>query len=214
MDKFIAAYEGKAADDLFICRTNGVAYQIDRSFVIDYGGEYYDKCLSYEDQEIALKINDGRINLVSDHFGSGRVLDIGIGSGEFVKKRPNTFGFDVNPVAVEWLWAKNLYGTPDQFSVFSFWDVLEHVETPDEYLRHVPIHGKLFASLPIFDDLSDIPYSRHYRPGEHLYYWTDVGFQSWMAAHGFKCLEKRDFETQAGRDSILSYAFKRIIRTC
>ena len=51
--------------------------------------------------------------------------------------------------------------------------------------------------------------SKHYRPGEHLYYFTELGFAQWMARHGFELLEVSNFETKAGRDSILSFAFRR-----
>jgi hypothetical protein len=48
---------------------------------------------------------------------SGKVLDVGIGSGQFVETRPDTWGYDVNPEGIAWLkaggrWA-NLY---DPFS--------------------------------------------------------------------------------------------------
>jgi len=213
MDRFIATYKGKADDDLMLCYERGVAYQIDRSFIVSYDDEYYNKCLSYEDQAIALAINKGRIELVAEHYGAGPVLDVGIGSGEFVKKRPNTYGNDINPVAIEWLKRNDLWGRLDEFSAFTFWDVLEHIETPEDYLKHIPLHGFLFTSLPIFAHLDDIKFSRHYRPGEHLQYFTDLGFQAWMAQHGFILLERQNFETQAGRESILSYAFKKVMRT-
>ena len=61
----------------------------------------------------------------------------------------------------------------------------------------------------VFEDLADIRKSRHYRPGEHLYYFTDRGIVSWMAMHGFDLLERDWFETRAGRESIATYAFQR-----
>jgi len=63
--------------------------------------------------------------------------------------------------------------------------------------------------FPIFPDLTAIRASKHYRPGEHLYYFTEDGLVRWMALHGFLLRERNDFETRAGRDSILSFAFLR-----
>lgn len=200
----------EADGDLMLCQQNGVAYQADHSQLVEYGADYYAKCASYEGQDIAEKINAGRIALVARHLTASRVLDIGIGSGEFIKKRPNTFGFDVNPVAVEWLkknklWAQNL----DDFAGYTFWDVIEHVPEPETYFNHIKLHACLFTSIPIFYGLQTIRLSKHYRPGEHLYYWTEDGFVAWMNTHGFMRLETDCFEIEAGRESIYSFAFVR-----
>lgn len=209
MDRFIAAMPAEEDGDLMLCE--GMAYQRDREHIICYDEPYYAKCASYADQEIARKLNAGRIALVSRNFGPGRLVDIGIGSGEFIKTRgSNTYGRDVNPVAIEWLkrndlWAESL----DWFSAFTFWDVIEHIETPEAVLQHIPLHGFAFFSIPVFQDVRRIRESKHYRPGEHLFYWTDEGFRCWMGMHGFMLLEHTDFETRAGRESIMSYAFKR-----
>ena len=211
MDRFIAKFDAEADGDLMLCHAHGVAYQKDRACLIEYGPDYFDTCLGYEDKDIARKINAGRIALVNRHVGLNSVVDIGIGSGEFIKKRGGrTFGVDVNPVAIEWLkhhrlWADRL----DGFAGYTFWDVLEHVETPETYLGRIDLHAFLFTSVPIFDGLDTIRASRHYRPGEHLYYWTDSGFVRWLDLHGFQILERQTFEMDAGRDSIHSYAFRR-----
>lgn len=192
------------------CRDHGVAYQADMTNLVAYDEPYYAKCSSYEDTEIALKINAGRIALVAKHYGSNWLVDVGIGSGEFIKKRPNTYGYDVNPVAIEWLKRNDLWaGFLSDHSAFSFWDVIEHCETPEQYLKCVPLHGFAFFSLPIFYGLGGIRASKHYRPGEHLYYWTEAGFVHWMTQHGFMLLEQQSFEIDAGRESIYSFAFKR-----
>jgi hypothetical protein len=87
--------------------------------------------------------------------------------------------------------------------------VLEHVETPDDYFRRIHDGAYLFTSLPIFTDLTKVRQSKHYRPDEHLYYFSEDGFVNWMAHHRFKLLERDDFETRAGREAILSFAFRR-----
>lgn len=197
-------------DDLMLCLDDGVAYQRDRAHIICYDEPYYAKCSSYEGREIARKLNAGRIALVAKHFGHGHVLDTGIGSGEFLKNRGNTFGRDVNPVAIEWLKRNDLWAEhAHHFAAFTFWDVIEHIETPESVLQAIPLHGFAFFSIPVFADIRRVRESKHYRPGEHLFYWTPTGFQRWMASHGFLLLESSDFETQAGRESIMSFAFKR-----
>lgn len=211
MDRFIEAFESIADDDLMLCPEHGVAYQRDMTERVPYDESYFNKCLGYEDQAIAIKINAGRIDLVNRHAGvATQVLDVGVGSGEFIKKRPFTFGHDVNPKAVEWLksWERWSYDF-STFAAFTFWDVIEHVEDPNCYFNQIKPGAFLFTSLPIFSDINRIRGSRHYRPGEHLYYWTESGFVEWMGCYGFELLERADFEIHAGRDSILSFAFQR-----
>ncbi len=212
MDRFIATMPADADADLMLCREHGIAYQADMTPTAHYDAAYYAKCSSYEDQEISNRINDGRIALVAKHHGPfAAVCDIGIGSGEFIKRRGNTFGFDVNPVAIEWLkrndlWAHDL----SAFGAYTFWDVIEHLQEPEAYFRHVQLHAKVFTSLPIFYGMGGIRLSKHYRPGEHLYYFEDEGFVKWMAKHGLMLLDRGDFEIDAGRESIYSYVFKRV----
>lgn len=210
MDRFIAAMPAEQDADLKICREHGVAYQADRTHLVAYDEDYYAKCMSYEGQEIANAINAGRMALVDKYMGISKVVDVGIGSGEFIKTRPNTYGHDVNPAGIEWLkrndlWVEKLTGFPGA----TFWDVLEHVDEPETYLRQIGLHGFVFTSLPIFYGLGGIRTSKHYRPGEHLYYWTEEGFIAWMQMHGFLHLETQFFELDAGRESIFSFAFRR-----
>lgn len=213
MDSVISRYAAIDDGDLMLCREFGVAYQKEmHKDRVAYDGAYFDKCAGYEGQDIACKINAGRIALVNKYVGHAcEVLDVGVGSGEFIKKRPYTFGFDINEKAVAWLKSWNRWADEfSRFNAFTFWDVLEHVEIPESYFRHARQGAFLFTCLPIFKDLQSIRESRHYRPGEHLYYWTERGFVDWMDAHGFFCLERQDFEIEAGRDSILSFAFRRV----
>jgi hypothetical protein len=211
MDRFIRSFASECDADLELCHAHGVAYQRDQTQLVVYDEPYYAKCLSYEDQAIALAINAGRIQLVNRRVGSlARVCDIGIGSGEFIKKRPQTFGHDVNPVALQWLTDQGKRAQDlGAFGAYTFWDVIEHVPEPETYFRQVKLHARLFTSIPIFDTLDAIRSSRHYRPGEHLYYFCRDGFLEWMDEHGFAVLEIADFETAAGRESILSFAFRR-----
>ncbi len=86
---------------------------------------------------------------------------------------------------------------------------VEHVAAPQEYFERIAPGAAVFVSLPIFATLDAIRGSKHYRPGEHLYYFTHAGFVAWMALYGFRLLEASDHETQAGRDGIMAYAFRR-----
>lgn len=210
MDRFIGEMSAEQDDDLMLCRQNGVAYQANMKVTAVYDESYFGKCRGYEGHEIALAINSARIALVERHHGARVLLDVGIGSGEFIKRRPATYGFDINPAAVAWLREKGLFWSDiGSFPAFTFWDVIEHIPVPEDYFGAMKPGSYVFASLPIFDDLSRIRKSKHYRPGEHLYYFTREGFAQWMGLHGFALLEVNDAETDAGRESIGSFALRK-----
>lgn len=214
MDRFVADFPARPDGDLMLCEMHGLAYQADMTAApVPYDEKYFSHYVALEDQEIGRRINEARIALVARYKPRGWVLDVGIGSGEFIKKRgTDTAGFDVNPVARAWLKERGLWAEHFRaFYAFTFWDVLEHIEDPEIYFKDIEPGSYLFTSLPIFSDLSRVRESKHYKPGEHLYYWTESGFVAWMAQHRFRLLERSDVETKAGREAILSFAFRRDI---
>lgn len=210
----MAGFEAVADRDLMICERAGCAYQADMTVSVPYDEAYFNKLRGYEGSDIAVALNAGRVAFVNGWAGAETsVLDIGIGSGEFIRSRPKTMGMDVNPKAIKWLTengklAKSLW----HFHAFTFWDVLEHVRTPNDYFKEMVIGSHVFVSMPIFADLWRIRESRHYRPNEHYFYFTERGFVDWMAMYGFRLLATSDFESVAGRDSILSFAFQRVAK--
>lgn len=210
MDRFLARL-ARLDGDLVVSETHGFAYQHDMSLSVSYADDYFDKYVGYEGTEIAKRINAARVSLVNRHAGpDAGILDIGIGSGEFIKSRPNTFGFDINPKAVAWLKGQKRWS--DSFCVFegfTFWDVLEHVREPESYFRKIQVGAFLFVSIPVFDSVSKVKKSKHYRPNEHYYYFTEQGFVNWMFEHRFRLLEANDHETKAGREGIMSFAFRK-----
>ena len=210
MDRLIKRFDALDDRDLRLCAHRGVAYQKDMRVTMQYDRAYFEKFAAY-DGALACQINQARIDFVNRHW-QGQVLDVGIGCGQFVAGRPNTDGYDVNPHALAWLKEQGKLGENlRDYEAFTFWDVLEHVAEPERYLRRVPHYGWVFASLPIFERLEDIRRSKHYKPGEHLYYWTEAGFIEWMKLYGFSLVARGDHETACGRDSIGSFAFQRCL---
>jgi hypothetical protein len=212
MDSFVAALPAELDGDLMIAP--GVAYQFDMTPRVHYGAEYLAKIGKY-DMEIAGRVNSGRCALLARHLHDGAsVLDIGAGDGAFVRCANSwgfdAMGYDVIPTTAAQLVAQGLYGDdPAMFDAVTLWDVIEHLAEPGLWLRRVLRNGYLFASVPIHADLRQVRASKHYRPGEHLYHFTDEGFIALMADYGYRLLERSDHEIRAGRDSIGAYAFCR-----
>lgn len=180
-----------------------------------YDEDYFHKYQQLADTPMGHALTKARVELVARHHGSGMVLDVGIGAGQFVEARPQTWGYDVNPAGIQWLklrgrWG-NLYdpGLPDDaFPALAFWDSLEHIDKPE--LAVAKARQWVFVSIPIFANGDAILASHHYRPNEHIFYFTHDGLLRWFAEQGFTCVEHNTIESELGRSGIGSYAFKRV----
>ncbi|EMW4538899.1 methyltransferase domain-containing protein [Salmonella enterica] len=175
-----------------------------------YDAQYFAKYRQLAETSMGLQLTTARLLLVGRHY-LGKVLDVGIGSGQFVECRPDTWGYDVNPEGVAWLQARmrwaDLYAADTTFPALTFWDSLEHIDEPEAAVAKA---GQwVFVSLPVFRDAEHILKSRHYRKDEHIWYWTHDGLLKWFEAQGFVCVEHNTIESALGRDGISSYAFKR-----
>jgi len=195
-------------NDLIFNNEFGYACQADRTIIKKYDS-YYDYCISkYNNKAMSEKVNNARKNFITENLLNKdmSILDIGIGNGSFIKSRPNTSGFDIDKKAVEWLKENNKYNDEfEKFTAFTMWDVLEHLPSPGDYLKRMS--GFLFLSLPIFNNLTDIRLSKHYIPGEHLWYFTSLGLRKYLKQYGFNYIKEDDFEIKCGREQIYSYIF-------
>jgi hypothetical protein len=172
-----------------------------------YDEAYFERYQQLEATEIGKKLNEARIALVNK-YTEHSVLDIGIGSGIFVSSRPNTFGFDINPAALNWLMQRGWYRHPFRGADgVTFWDSLEHIHNPQMYLEGAKRF--VFVSCPIYRDAAHILTSKHYRKDEHCWYWTAEGLVRFMNYFGFECIESNDMESQIGREDIGTFVFKR-----
>lgn len=213
MDSLIKRYDTTSDDDLLLCEGHGVAYQRNMNVRVQYEGEYFAKVKAYDGTPIAKAVNAGRVALLGRYLKPGTsVLDWGAGTGAFMRDAQaagfETSGYDVNPLAQLAL-GDRISKDPNMFDALTLWDTVEHLDLPELVLKSVRKNAHVFVSVPVFNDLRKIRESKHYRPGEHLYYWTPDGFCQWMALRGFRCLESSSHEVTAGREAIGAYAFVR-----
>lgn len=174
-----------------------------------YDESYFANYQKLANTEMGHELTQARIHLVKRHY-KGPVLDVGIGAGQFVDSRPDTLGFDVNPVGVAWLNERGGYVDlyAKKWPVLTMWDVLEHIDEPDLAVQQATKF--VFVSIPIFADAGDIVRSHHFRKTEHIWYFTDDGIKRWFAEQGFECVEQNTLECHLGRKGVASYAFRRI----
>jgi hypothetical protein len=204
-----AVFNSLRADALQWLPEHGIGYF--PVAAMPYDESYFDKYVSYEAQPSGPAITNARIAFVARHF-AGTLLDVGIGSGHFVRSRPDTFGYDVNPRGLQWLHDRKVYrdlytGLHD---AATFWDSLEHIPSPGDALARV--QGFVFVSIPIFESVEHVLRSKHFRKDEHFWYFTATGFVRWMFLNGFELVEYSRFECELGREDIGSFAFRRFGR--
>lgn len=216
MDRLIKRFDCVADADLMLCEKRGIAYQKNMAAArVEYGTDYFKKVEAYDGTPVARTVNAGRCAMLARYLEKGAsVLDWGAGSGAFIRDAMAAGfaakGYDVNLQALQRLTDRGwLSQDPYLFDAVTLWDTVEHMEQPEAALRSIRKGALLFASIPVFEDLRKIRESKHYRPGEHLYYWTAQGFINWMALYGFRLLEQSSHEIEAGRESIGAFAFRR-----
>jgi len=176
----------------------------------DYDAAYFNKYEKYAETEMGKRLNNHRLDFVARNY-LGSLLDVGVGSLQFVLSRDDTFGFDVNPIAVQKLEALHLYADPYElhFPAYSFFDSFEHIKHPTTLLESMFVGTMVFMSIPIFKDVNHILRSKHFRPDEHFWYFTPQGLIRYMLDHGFLCVDLDNFEIRVGREDILSFAFRK-----
>lgn len=216
MNRLIKRFDCSRDADLHICAHRGVAYQRDMGAApVAYDDAYHDHYQKLEGSSIAEKLNAGRVAMLARHaLAESTVLDIGAGCGTFVRAARSwgfqAKGFDIIPKTVKHLKEIEAFAdNPDGFDAVTFWDSLEHIDEPETVLKKINRGAVVLVAIPIFEDLTRIRESKHYKPGEHLYYFTRNGFVDWMAMYGFRLLEESSHETEAGREAIGAFAVKR-----
>lgn len=174
---------------------------------MNYSGPYFEKYQQLDATPMGAALTRARVELVRRHF-AGQVVDIGIGGGRFVTEA-QAMGYDVNAEAVAWLKQQDRYYDPYRHhaEAITCWDSLEHIPEPEKLLDRV---GEwLFVSMPIYDSQAHCLQSKHFKPGEHVWYFTLHGFIAWCERQGFELMEVNHAESELGREGITSFAFRR-----
>lgn len=175
--------------------------------------EYYNRLADRQETELLYNIR----HKVCDDYAHGLpILDFGVGSGDFIKRRPDGVsvkGFDIDPLAVDWLkengyWL-DFYKEGNIPECVTFWDSLEHLPNVKDVVNKCP--KLIICAIPIFLGYEDILKSKHFRPNEHIWYFTKLGFENFMESLGFTLIMVKNLEQLAGRESIYTFVFRRFL---
>lgn len=185
----------------------------DEKTVVRYDDAYLGICKAREATEVGIKLIYLRSQLAYEHLGLKEVVDIGVGAMGFIQHRASanmmTRGYDVNPHIVQGLKDSGLFVDVmnTQVDNVTCWDSLEHMLSPEAMLKNV--RRKVLMSIPIFDNAEHVVRSKHYKPGEHIWYFTEAGLLRWMRDQGFGLIERNRDEERYGREGIGTYVFAR-----
>lgn len=193
-------------EDLYVCNSCDL---ISSSLLPDetiYDVGYYKKYVGYEHSDLNHKIQCERSNLVFKYLKKGTLLDFGCGSGAFLKyceSKLDVKGFDINPNTGN-LNFSNLF---DDYEAVTFWDSLEHVKNPKKVLKALNPYY-VFICTPSTDDidLNNILNWRHYRPKEHIHYFSKDSLEKLLDSCGYGLLEfnyKESMIRRGGKDKNL-----------
>ena len=149
-----------------------------------------------------------RRNLVHEYF-DGPLVDVGIGGGRFVQECPGARGYDVNEHAIAWLKETGRWADPyrERIDAACFWDSLEHIHDPAPLLANIRCYA--FVSIPIFLGPEHVLRSKHYKPEEHVWYFTADGLRWFMWRLGFVQCDGNTMEQACGREDIGTFVFVR-----
>jgi len=172
--------------------------------------DHYEELRDREETELLYKI---RHKVCEDYAPHLPILDFGIGNGEFIKRKPKSsilFGYDIDEDSVCWLKAQNLwlnFWTHVIPRVVTFWDSLEHLDEIDAVIERCPQF--IICSLPVFESREEVLESKHFKPNEHVWYFSVSGLMDFMEERGFECLMTEDLEQLIGREGIQTFVFER-----
>ena len=193
-----------------------IVFQINITNLIPYEDEYFKNYVNLKNTNISKKLNNFRTKISSKYAKTGMILDVGVGSGEFIQKSKNkVFGFDINPNGIKWLKDENKYLNPytddiSKIKVFTLWDTLEHMVNPCYFLSLLKKNQIAIITLPIYDNFLRLTLSKHFKKNEHLYYWTNESFEWHMEQNEFKIIECSEEENKCGRQGVKTFVCKKI----
>ncbi len=198
---------------------------------INYGADYFENYEGYDASPTSDPLVQARYQLVRRHYepaiagaeefdpetrGDSMIVDVGIGAGAFLRywmgheKDAPCAGFDIMPGAMHWLMLRKMFRDLYAAPVYAatFWDSLEHIRFPERAIAQV--RRWAFVSMPIYASAAAVLGSKHFKPGEHIWYFTQRGLVEWFQRQGFALREVSDCEVKCGREAIGAFAFERV----
>lgn len=188
------------SDSLFFCKHDALYLCNDcRSF--DYGADYLLHYKLYGKTKFGKALNSKRWDFVLNSGLFGPLLDFGCGSDSFIDAKPN--GADV--FSYDPYFKKDFSFLDTKLDIVTFWDSFEHMTR----LGIAPLLNsrQIIMSIPILDEDTDLFSWKHYRPGEHIWYFSDNALVKLLKRWNYNLRSRSSFEIEMGREDVKSYCF-------
>jgi hypothetical protein len=169
---------------------------------MNYGLEYYEKMLR-QYSETGEEIARIRWDFISE-INPRVVLDYGSGVGWFRAWRPpgvKVDSYDIGPVPQTEI-------RLTMYDVTCFWDVLEHIPNIEGLEPILNLSRHVALTIPIQPTNTPVNDWRHFKPMEHLNYFTQNSIQDLLGQYGFNLLKESKAECPP-RTDIHSFLFKK-----
>ncbi len=132
------------------------------------------------------------------------VLDFGCGVGWFAAFKPDWVSrcdtFDVMPVPQT--------GIKPNYDIVTMWDVLEHIADFTQLEKILLITKYVAMSIPMKPDNVAWLDWKHFKPGEHLHYYTEDLLCALFAKYDFS-MQTKDTPEYELRKDVVSFVFKK-----
>jgi hypothetical protein len=133
------------------------------------------------------------------------VLDYGSGCGWFRAYRPPKVVVDTYDIgSYPQTGIKH-----DFYSIICFWDVLEHLHNIEDVAHILSMTEFIALSVPIKPDKQPLKSWKHFKPGEHLHYFSESNLNDILDSYNFRCLIK-GYPECPPREDILSSIYTRV----
>jgi hypothetical protein len=169
---------------------------------VKYDIEYYEKMLR-EYSENGERIARIRWDWISE-ITPKKVLDYGSGVGWFRAWRPpgvEVDSYDIGPVPQTKIRLV-------MYDLTCFWDVLEHIPNTEELEPIFNLSRHIALTIPIQPINTPVSAWKHFKPLEHLNYFTQDSIQNLLGRYGFNLLKESKAECPP-REDIHSFLFKK-----
>jgi hypothetical protein len=178
---------------------------------MNYDLAYYEKMLR-EYSATAESISKARWKFI-EPLNPKEVLDYGSGVGWFRAWRPEgvtVHSFDVAPYPQTSSVRSDCSNMPVNgvYDVVCFWDVIEHLPSFKDIEHTLRRSKAVAATIPVTDNVSDLTDWKHFKPGEHLHYFTTKQVIALFDAYGFEIITMAYCECPP-REDVCSFLFRR-----
>ena len=170
--------------------------------MIKYDLNYYEKMLR-QNSRSAEKIAKVRWNFIRQ-LNPRFVLDFGSGVGWFRAYKPEGIevdSFDIGPYPQTGI-------LRDYYNLICFWDVLEHISGFDSIKDVLTLTDYVALCVPIKPEKALLETWKHFKPGEHLNYFTEKSLDETFKKYSFHLLAKASPECPP-REDVLSFIYIR-----